>query len=113
MSRRRPLRAFCQQALELLPRELRQHPLAALGRIHLLREEYSDAVDYLQQAAEITNSPAVMTQLGLALLGQGDGERARHVLQQSRSGASKDLKTDMLSHVARAGLLSARGRRKG
>lgn len=110
-----PSRALdlAHQALELLPRELRQHPLAALGRIHLLREEYSDAVDYLQQAAEITGSPAVMSQLGLALLGQGDGERARHVLQQSRSGASKDLKTDMLSHVARAGLLSARGRRKG
>jgi len=104
---------LAHQALELLPRELRQHPLAALGRIHLQREEYSDAVDYLQQAAETMASPTVMTQLGLALLGRGDGERARDVLQRARTGASNDLKTDMLSHVARAGMFPARGRRKG
>ncbi len=56
--------------------------LAALGRIHLAREEYSDAVDYLEQAAALSDAPSILALLGLALLGAGDGERAREVLQQ-------------------------------
>jgi tetratricopeptide (TPR) repeat protein len=104
---------LAHRALELIPRELRQHPLTALGRIHLKREEYSDAVDYLEQAAALAASPTVLTQLGLALLGRGDGERAREVLQQARSGAGRDLKTDVLTHVTRAGFLAAHGRRRG
>jgi tetratricopeptide (TPR) repeat protein len=110
-----PARAldFAHQALELLPKELRQHPLATLGRIHLLRKEYSDAVDYLEQAATISASPAVLSQLGMALLARGDGERARDVLQRARSGTSRDLTTDVLANVARAGFVAAHGRRKG
>ena len=104
---------LAHSALELIPKELRQHPLAALGRIHLQREEYSDAVDYLEQAAELSASPAILTQLGLALLGSGDGEGAREVLQRARSSTVRDLKTDVLTHVARVGWLAGQGRRRG
>lgn len=100
-------------ALEEMPKELRQYALAAIGRIHLSREEYSDAVDYLEQAAALAPTHAVLTQLGLALLAMGEGDRAREVLQRSRQGASRDLKTDVLSHLAEVGLLAGRGRRKG
>ena len=107
---------FAHASLELIPRELRQYPLAALGRIHLAREEYSDAVDYLEQAVTVSSSPAILTQLGLALLEMGDGDRAREVLQRARQGTARDLKTDVLTHLARVGWLGSRksrGRRKG
>jgi tetratricopeptide (TPR) repeat protein len=99
-------------SLSLVPRELRAYPLAALGRIHMAREEYTDAVDYLEQAAALTASPAILTQLGMALLEMGDGERARDVLQRARHGSAQDLKTDVLTHLARVGWLSGHGRRK-
>jgi tetratricopeptide (TPR) repeat protein len=99
-------------ALALIPRELRQYPLTVLGRIHLSRREYTDAVDYFEQAAALSRSPAILTQLGLALLEQGDGLRAREVLQKARGGGAQDLKTDVLTHLARVGWLSPHGRRK-
>ncbi len=99
-------------ALALIPRELRQYPLTLLGRIHLARKEYTDAVDYFEQAAALSPSPAILTQLGLALLEQGDGARAREVLQKARGGGAQDLKTDVLTHLARVGWLSPHGRRK-
>jgi tetratricopeptide (TPR) repeat protein len=107
---------FAHASLDLIPRELRQYPLAALGRIHLARQEYSDAVDYLEQAVTLAPSPAILTQLGLALLEKGEGERAREVLQRARQGTVRDLKTDVLTHLARVGWLAprrARGGRKG
>ncbi len=107
---------FAHASLELIPRELRAYPLAALGRIHMAREEYSDAVDFLEQAAATSSAPAILTQLGLALLEMGDDERAREVLQRARQGTARDLKTDVLTHLARVGWLAARearGRRKG
>ena len=73
-------------------------------------------MDYLEQAVAISSSPAILTQLGLALLEMGDDERAREVLQRARQGAARDLKTDVLTHLARVGWLAARearGRRKG
>ncbi len=100
-------------SLDLIPRELRQYPLAALGRIHLARGEYSDAVDYLEQAVTLSSSPAILTQLGLALLEMGEGERAREVLQRARGGTARDLKTDVLTHLARVGWLSPRKARGG
>ncbi len=107
---------FAHASLELIPRELRAYPYAALGRIHMARQEYSDAVEYLEQAVAISSSPAILTQLGLALLEMGQGERAREVLQRARHGAARDLKTDVLTHVARVGWFAPRerrGRRKG
>ena len=83
-----------------------------LGRIHLARHEYTDAVDYFEQAAALSQSPAILTQLGMALLEQGDGMRAREVLGKARGGGAQDLKTDVLTHLARVGWLSPRGRRK-
>ncbi len=104
---------YAHAALQLIPRELRHYPLATLGRIHLARNEFSDAVDYLEQAAAASPAPAVLTQLGLALLGSGQAARAREVLQRARQGAARDLKTDMLTHLSRAGWLGGRGRRRG
>ena len=107
---------FAHASLELIPRELRAYPFAALGRIHLARGEYSDAVEYLEQAVAISSSPAILTQLGLALLEMGEGERAREILQKARHGAARDLKTDVLTHLARVGWFAPRGprgRRKG
>jgi len=103
---------FAHTSLQLIPSELRHYPLAALGRIHLAREEYSDAVDYLEQAAQLSEAPVVLTQLGLALLGAGQGERAREVLQRARSGAARDLTNDVLSHLVRVGQLAGHGRRR-
>ncbi len=99
-------------ALTLIPRELRQYPLTVLGRIHMARREYTDAIDYFEQAAALSPSPAILTQLGLALLEQGDGARAREVLQKARGGGAQDLKTDVLTHLARVGWLSPYRRRK-
>lgn len=104
---------YAHAALELIPRELRHYPLATVGRIHLIRNEFSDAVDYLEQAAAASPAPAVLTQLGLALLGLGQAARAREVLKRARAGASRDLKTDMLTHLSRVGWLGGRGRRRG
>lgn len=104
---------YAHASLQLIPRELRHYPLATLGRIHLVRKEFSDAVDYLEQAAAISPQPAVLTQLGLALLEAGEAERAREVLQRARQGSSRDLKTDMLTHLSRVGWLGGRGRRRG
>ena len=103
---------FAHTSLQLIPSELRHYPLAALGRIYLAREEYSDAVDYLEQAAQLSEAPSVLTQLGLALLGAGQGERAREVLQRARSGAARDLTNDVLSHLVRVGRLAGHGRRR-
>ena len=100
-------------ALELMPRELRQYPLSALGRIHLAREEYTDAVDYLEQAAALSQAPGILTQLGLALLGTGDGERAKEMLHRGRRGSGEDLKTDVVTHLLRVGWLAGTGRWKG
>jgi tetratricopeptide (TPR) repeat protein len=104
---------YAHASLELIPRELRAYPLAALGRIHLAKAEYSDAVDYLEQAVGISSSPAMLTQLGLALLEAGEDKRAREVLQRARGGTVRDLKTDVLTHLARVGWLAGHGRRKG
>lgn len=103
---------LARTALELMPSELRQYPLAALGRAHLARGEYADAVEVLEQAATLSASPATLTQLGLALLGAGEVERARDVLRRARNGTARDLKTDVLTHLVRVGRLSGRGRRR-
>lgn len=100
-------------SLDLVPRELRQYPLAALGRIHLERKEYTDAVDYLEQAAALSEAPAILTQLGLALLEAGDKDRAKAYLLKGRTGAAKDLKTDVLTHLAKVTQLAGHRRRRG
>jgi hypothetical protein len=43
----------------------------------------------------------------------GEGERAREILQKARHGAARDLKTDVLTHLARVGWFAPRGKRKG
>jgi len=103
-------------SLEALPSELRPHALGALGRIHMAREEHSDAVDYLEQAAALAPSPTVLGQLGLALLAAGEGDRAREVLRrlrQLRKGTPSQDRGEMLTHLARVGFLAGHGRRKG
>jgi hypothetical protein len=43
-------------------------------------------VDYLEQAAALSEAPSILALLGLALLGAGDGERAR-VLHKGGTGS--------------------------
>lgn len=107
---------LAHRSLEDLPSELRPHALGALGRIHLDRGEHSDAVDYLEQAATLAPSSAVLGQLGLALLAAGEGDRAREVLRrltQLRQGTPSNDRGEMLTHLARVGFLAEHGRRKG
>ncbi|MCS7182535.1 MAG: tetratricopeptide repeat protein [Thermoanaerobaculum sp.] len=99
---------LAHQALTEFPSELRPYAQAAVGRVYLARERYQDALDYLQQAAEAAPSPQILTQLGLALLGAGEKQRARQVLQQAKVSEGADLKTDVLDHLVRVAWLSTR-----
>lgn len=99
---------LAHQALELFPSELQPYAQAAVGRVHLAQERYQDALDYLQPAASAAPSPQILTQLGLALLGVGDKQQARQVLQKARVEGGADLKTDVLDHLVRVAWLSTR-----
>lgn len=99
---------LAHRALELFPSELQPYALAAVGRVYLAKERYQDALDYLQPAASAAPSPQILTQLGLALLGAGDKQQARQVLQRARVEGGADLKTDVLDHLVRVAWLSTR-----
>ncbi len=99
---------LAHEALSLFPSELQPYAQAAVGRVYLAQERYQDALDYLEPAATAAPSPQILTQLGLALLGVGEKQRARQVLQKARVEGGADLKTDVLDHLVRVAWLSAR-----
>ncbi len=99
---------LAHEALALFPSELRPYAQAAVGRVYLAQERYRDALDYLQPAASAAPSPQILTQLGLALLGVGEKQQARQVLQRARVEGGADLKTDVLDHLVRVAWLSTR-----
>lgn len=99
---------LAHQALVLFPSELQPYAQAAVGRVYLAQERYQDALDYLQPAASAAPSPQILTQLGLALLGVGEKQQARQVLQRARVEGGADLKTDVLDHLVRVAWLSTR-----
>ena len=43
----------------------------------------------------------------------GHSQEMLEILQQARQGGTRDLKTDVLTHLARVGWLAGHGRRKG
>lgn len=99
---------LAHEALALFPSELKPYAQAALGRVYLAQDRYQDALDYLQLAASAAPSPQILTQLGLALLGVGEKQQARQVLQRARGEGGVDLKTDVLDHLVRVAWLSTR-----
>lgn len=75
---------YAQQSLELAPEELRQFPLAALGWVHYKRQEFDQAIDFLERSSRLGSSATTLTHLGMALLASGVDERARDVLAEAR-----------------------------
>jgi tetratricopeptide (TPR) repeat protein len=75
---------FARRAVDLAPEELQQFPLAVLGWVHYKRKEYSQAVEFLTRATQIGASASTHTQLGMALLANGEEEQARRVLERAR-----------------------------
>lgn len=75
---------YARSSLEASPEELRRLPLAALGWVHYKRQEFSQAVDCLTRASELSPSPQILTHLGMALLATGARDEARDVLTRAR-----------------------------
>ena len=76
---------YAQRSLELAPEELRQFPLAALGWVHYKRQEFEQAIEFLERSSRLGSSATTLTHLGMALLASGAENRARSVLAEARS----------------------------
>ncbi len=103
---------YAKASLALAPDELKQFPLAALGWVHYKRREYPQAVDCLDQSSRLAASPTTLTHLGMALLAQGDDERARSVLSRARTEENRGegLEERMMSWMKDSGALFNRVR---
>ena len=75
---------YAQKSLDLAPEELRQFPLAVLGWVHYKREEFDEAIDFLERSSQLGSSTTTLTHLGMALLASGAEKRARDVLAEAR-----------------------------
>ena len=82
---------LARQAVELAPPTLQDLPLAALGWVHFRRREFEQSVDCLRRSNHLGQSPRTMTQLGMALLAQGEQEQARHALRAARDMAQSAM----------------------
>jgi tetratricopeptide (TPR) repeat protein len=76
---------YAQLSLELAPEELRQFPLAALGWVHYKRQEFEQAIEFLERSSRLGSSATTLTHLGMALLASGAEDRARNVLAEAHS----------------------------
>jgi len=76
---------YAQRSLELAPEELRQFPLAALGWVHYKRQEFEQAIEFLERSSRLGSSATTLTHLGMALLASGAEDRARTVLAEARA----------------------------
>ena len=47
---------YAQRSLELAPEELRQFPLAALGWVHFKRQEFEQAIEFLERSSRLGSS---------------------------------------------------------
>ncbi len=97
---------FADLALKLSPKEMRHFPLAAKGWVHYKRREYDRAVECLQRATELGETPAGLTHLGLACLAVGDARAARKAFGRAkrkgvRSTGRGGLETKMLEQIRR------------
>lgn len=104
---------YAQRALEVAPDELRQFPLAAIGWVHYKRQEYSEAVEYLELSSGLGPSPTTLTHLGMAHLAAGDESAARQALAQAREieQAGISLEQRMMECLKASDRLLARVRR--
>ena len=75
---------YAQKSLDLAPEELRQFPLAVLGWVHYKREEFDEAIEFLDRSSQLGSSTTTLTHLGMALLASGAEKRARDVLAEAR-----------------------------
>ncbi len=96
---------MAREALDFMPRELLHFPLAALGAISIEAGRFTEALRYLEQAAESTNAPDVMRLLGIARLGDGDREGARAALENSTETTIPNLHTDLIGRLQTLGTL--------
>ncbi|MBL8115647.1 MAG: tetratricopeptide repeat protein [Acidobacteria bacterium] len=110
-------------SLRLSPKEMRQFPLAAKGWVHYKRREFASAVDCLKRATDLGETPAGLTQLGLAYLALGDLRAARQAFGRAKrkggraSAARGRLESKMLEQIRRSLRLdekmAQRGRKPG
>lgn len=98
-------REVARSALEVVPRELRHYPLAALGAIALKRGRYREAIQYLEQAADGGRVAPVLRQLAVARLGAGDTEGAEAALAAASPETEGGIDEELLDHVRRLGAL--------
>ncbi len=92
-------REMAREALNFRPRELLHFPLAALGAIAIEAGRFREALRYLEQATESTGAPDVMRLLGIARLGTGDRDGARHALETSSEKGPSNLHTDLIGRL--------------
>ncbi|MDP9191663.1 MAG: tetratricopeptide repeat protein [Acidobacteriota bacterium] len=74
-----------QLALKYSPKELKQFPLAALGWVYFKRKEFKSAVDFLTKSADMGPTATNLMHLGMALLENGEKDRARAVFRRAKS----------------------------
>jgi pentatricopeptide repeat protein len=78
-----------QLALRYSPKELKQFPLAALGWVYFKRRDFKSAVDFLTKSADLGPTPTNLMHLGMALLENGQKDRARQVFRRAKSFKTK------------------------
>jgi tetratricopeptide (TPR) repeat protein len=101
---------YARKSLDLAPDELRQFPLEALGWVHYKREEFPQAIEYLEQSSEIGSSTTTLTHLGMALLASGAEKRARDVLAEARviEGRGTSVEQRMMECLKASNLIHER-----
>ena len=85
---------YARKSLDLAPEELQQFPLAALGWVHYKREEFEQAIDYLERSSQIGSSTTTLNHLGMALLASGAEKRARDVLAEARVSEGQGISVE-------------------
>jgi tetratricopeptide (TPR) repeat protein len=106
-------------SLRLSPRDAAR----AKGWVHYTRREFASAVDCLKRATDLGETPAGLTQLGLAYLALGDLRAARQAFGRAKrkggraSAARGRLESKMLEQIRRSLRLdekmAQRGRKPG
>jgi pentatricopeptide repeat protein len=74
-----------QLALRYSPKELKQFPLAALGWVYFKRRDFPNAVDFLSKSADLGPTATNLMHLGMALLEDGQKDRARAVFRRAKT----------------------------
>ncbi len=97
---------LARRSLDSSPEELRQFPLAVLGWVHYKRGELEEAIDFLERSTGLAESSTTLTHLGMALLAQGDDERAREALDRAhrlsdRGGALEERMMEVMRDSAK------------